>query len=155
VPTKRPLAWPDKPPTQMDLDHAFKRRDWDPKMLARIQKACLSYPEVIEAEQFGGPWWKAGKKSFCCYGAASEKRADGYHGIDGVCVKLPLPLQQELIKQPRFVPEMYTGRHGWTMLRFEGRKAELDEAAGLIDIAYRLVANQRQMAALEARRKVR
>ncbi len=40
----------------MDAGHDFKRRDWEPKRVARLQRLCLALPEVFEAEQFGGPW---------------------------------------------------------------------------------------------------
>ena len=132
----------------MDLEHAFKRRAWDPKTIARVQALCMAYPEVIEAEQFGGPWWKAGKKAFCAYGAMSQKRADGYHGIDGMCVKLPLPVQKVILRDPRFEPEMMMGHHGWTSMTFTGRKGEWEEVAGLLDTAYRAVAIKRMLAKL-------
>jgi hypothetical protein len=142
-------APPGRAPTQMDLDHAFKRRDWNPAWVAKVQELCLAYPEAIEAEQFGGPWWKAGQKPFCFYGASSEKRADGYHGVDGIGVKLPLLEQEAVLRDPRFERERYIGRHGWTLMRFEGRIA-WDEVAELVDEAYRGVANRRMLAKLDA-----
>jgi hypothetical protein len=133
----------------MDLDHAFKRRDWSPASVARVQRLCMALPEVVEAEQFGGPWWKAGKKPFACYGAASQKRADGYHGVDGVTLKLPR-LQATLLGGPRFEREMMMGHHGWTHMRFTEKPGEWDDVADLVVEAYRGVANQRMLRALDA-----
>jgi hypothetical protein len=137
----------------MDLAHAFKRRDWDPRKLARVQALAMAFPEVVEAEQFGGPWWKAGKKSFASYGAMSMKDAAGYHGVDGVCVKLPLPLQAAVVKDARFERERMMGHHGWTAMRFTGAKGEWDEVADLLEAAYRNVATPRMLAALGATRE--
>jgi len=133
----------------MNEEHAFKRRDWDPKLVRRLQALCMAYPEAVEAEQFGGPWWKAGTKAFCLYGAESQRNPDGgYRGVDGMAVKLPLADQDALLLDPRFHRERYLGRHGWTVLRFSGT-VDWDEVGELVDSAYRNVANHRQLAALD------
>jgi hypothetical protein len=133
----------------MDLAHLFKRRDWDPRRVERVQALCLALPEVVEAEQFGGPWWKAGKKPFCSYGGASTRDAGGYHGVDGVTVKVPR-LQAALLRDPRFQRERFMGRYGWTHLTFGEDEPDWVEVRDLVVEAYRGVANARQLAKLDA-----
>ncbi|MCA1819927.1 MAG: MmcQ/YjbR family DNA-binding protein [Thermoplasmatota archaeon] len=120
--------------------NATKKRLWDPAKVGRVRRICMGLPEVVEVEQFGEPWWKAGKKAFCSYGAE--------HLREGVAFNLTLLDQQQLCKQSRFEPTHYIGQHGWTTLTF-GPKVDWDEVEDLIGLAYRKVANKRQLAALD------
>lgn len=133
----------------MDEVHAFKRRDWNPAWVERVRALCMALPEATEREQFGGPWWKAGGKPFCAYGAESVKDATGYHGVDGVQLNLTLLEQGELVKDPRFERARYVGSHGWTTMRWD-EEPDWEEIRELVVDAYRKVANQRQRKALDA-----
>lgn len=124
----------------MQALHATKRKVWDPKKVERVRRICMAMPEAVEVEQFGEPWWKAGKKAFCSYGAEDMK--------EGVAFNLTLLDQQELCKRPGFAPTHYVGQHGWTTLTF-GRAVDWSEVEELVGLAYRKVANRRQLAALE------
>ncbi|HUR62627.1 MAG TPA: MmcQ/YjbR family DNA-binding protein [Candidatus Thermoplasmatota archaeon] len=117
--------------------HAGKRHD--PALAARFRRLALSYPEAVEVEQFGEPWFKVGKKAFCTYGAEG--------GQDGASFSLSPMDQSELIKDPRFERTHYIGQHGWTTMRFDGQP-DWDEVAQLVDIAYRRVAPRRLVLAL-------
>jgi predicted DNA-binding protein (MmcQ/YjbR family) len=112
--------------------HAGKK--YDPSLVARFRKLALSYPEAVEVEQFGEPWFKVRKKAFCTYGAEGGK--------DGASFSLSLMDQSELVKDPRFERTHYIGQHGWTTMRFGGA-VDWDEVGDLLDIAYRRVAPQR------------
>ena len=109
--------------------------------VTRLRKICLRYPEVAEVEQFGGPWWKAGKKSFCVYGADE--------GRSGAAFNLSLAEQAILIGDPRFTPTRYMGQHGWTTMVFEGA-VDWEQVEDLVDVAYRDVALKRMLRALDA-----
>jgi predicted DNA-binding protein (MmcQ/YjbR family) len=146
APTKPPK--PARPPTQMDLAHAFKRRDWDPDWLARFGSICLSFPEAEEAEQFGGPWYKVGGKSFACYGAESEKAGNGHRGVDGASLNLTLMEQAALLEDPRFTRTRYVGQHGWVTTRWDG-EPDWDEVRELVESAYRKAAKKRHLQALD------
>ena len=100
----------------------------------------MGYPEVVEAEQFGGPWWKAGKKSFCIYGAND--------GGSGVQFNLSREAQDDLLHDARFEPASYIGHHGWTAMKFRG-KIEWPLVRELVDVAYRRVALKRMLKALD------
>jgi predicted DNA-binding protein (MmcQ/YjbR family) len=119
---------------------AEKRAVWDPGRLERVRRICMAYPEAVEVEQFGEPWWKAGKKPFCSYGAEGLR--------DGAAFNVSLMDQAELIKDPRFERTRYLGQHGWTTMAF-GKKVDWGQVEELVDIAYRRVANKRMLAALD------
>jgi predicted DNA-binding protein (MmcQ/YjbR family) len=115
-------------------------RKHDPRHLARMRAICMAYPEVVEVEQFGNPWWKAGKKSFCIYG-----ESDGHPGAS---FNLSLDEQSLLLGDERFSKTGYIGRHGWTSMRFAG-KVDWQQVEGLVDVAYRRVALERMIRALD------
>lgn len=119
--------------------HATKQEAWDPAKVDRVRRICMALPETVEVEQFGEPWWKAGAKAYCSYGAE--------HMREGVAFNLTLLDQQELCKDERFAPTRYVGQHGWTTLTF-GKSIDWDEVEELVGLAYRKVANRRQLAAL-------
>lgn len=134
----------------MNAEHAFKRRDWDPRWLARFQQTCLSFPGVVEAEQFGGPWFKVGKKSFACYGAESAKAHDGhYHGVDGAAFNMTLMDQAALLEDPRFTKTHYIGQHGWVTMAWD-EEPDWKEIRQLVESAYRKVAPARLLATSDA-----
>ena len=109
--------------------------------LERMRKLCLAYPEVVEVEQFGHPWWKAGKKSFALYGSSD--------GISGAAFNLPVDQQAVLVEDERFYASHYVGRHGWTSMVMKGR-VDWTLVRELIDTAYRKVALKRMLKALDA-----
>lgn len=138
-----------KPRTRMDEEHAFKRRDWDRRLLARFGEVCLSFPGAEEAEQFGGPWYKVGGKSFASYGAGSEKVGGGYRGLDGASFNMTLMDQAALLQDPRFTRTHYVGQHGWVTMRW-GEEPDWAEVRELAESAYRNVAKKRHVALLDA-----
>jgi hypothetical protein len=107
--------------------------------LERLRKICMAYPEVVEVTQFGSPWWKAGKKSFCIYGAPE--------GRSGACFNLSKDHQAFLIEDPLFEKAHYIGQHGWTTLEFRGR-VDWHMVEELVDSAYRRVALKQMLKAL-------
>jgi len=119
---------------------AEKRAAWDTGRVERVRGICMAYPEAIEVEQFGEPWWKAGKKPFASYGADGLK--------DGMAFNVSRMDQAQLIQDSRFTPTQYLGQHGWTTLTF-GRKVDWAEVEDLIDIAYRRVALKRMLNKLD------
>jgi hypothetical protein len=49
----------------------------------RLREVCLAYPEAVEVEQFGHPWWKAGKKSFCLFGYEDGQPGVSFNMVGG------------------------------------------------------------------------
>ena len=111
--------------------------------LARLRKTCLAYPEAVEVEQFGSPWWKAGKKSFCIYGSS-----DGHVGAS---FNVSPEEQSLLLEDPRFYRTGHIGQHGWTSMRFDER-IDWPLVEELVEVAYRRVALKRMLKALDSDR---
>jgi predicted DNA-binding protein (MmcQ/YjbR family) len=142
----------NKAKTQMDYDHAFKRRDWSKAWMKRFAAAC-AFPGVVEVEQFGGPWYKVGGlkgKSFACYGAESEKTGPNeYQGVDGAAFNVTLMDQAALLEDPRFEKTHYIGQHGWVTMRWDD-EPDWKEVRQLAESAYRKVAGKRLIERLDA-----
>lgn len=109
----------------------------------RVRRTCLAYPEAHEVEQFGHPWFKAGRRPFCVL------------GLDGGVVEVAFAVSREdqealCAMDARFRPTPYMHQHGWTTLRLEGGVdwGLVDE---LVETGYRRVALQRMVRALDAR----
>ncbi len=149
-PKAAPAAKPRDDRAAADAEvHARMAADWNPQWMERLRKLCLSYPEAMEVEQFGRPWWKAGDKSFCIYGGEAEKIDGVWRGRDGASFNVTLKDQSRLLQDPRFTRMAYLGQHGWVTMSWLGeREPDWDEVAELLDIAYHKVANQRQLKAL-------
>ena len=121
------------------MEHPTRKHDQ--RHLGRMRKICMAYPEVVEVEQFGNPWWKAGKKSFCIYSESA--------GQEGAAFSLS-PLDQSLLLgDPRFSKTGHIGQHGWTSMRFSGR-IDWEQVEELVETAYYRVALKRMLKALEA-----
>ena len=106
----------------------------------RLRKICMAYPEVVEAIQFGSPWWKAGKRSFCIYGTEDGRSA--------VSFNLHRDDQAALVEDPRFEKSHYIGQHGWTSMALAGR-IDWGEIEDLVESAYRKVALKRMLKVLD------
>lgn len=139
-----------KPAVSAEEEHARRAADWDKRLMARLRKICMAYPGVVEVKQFGGPWWKAGKKSFCTYGAESVKVDGVWRGRDGAAFNVSLMEQAQLVKDPRFERTHYVGQHGWTTMNF-GKKLDWEEVEQLVEDAYRKVAAKKLLAELDAK----
>jgi predicted DNA-binding protein (MmcQ/YjbR family) len=146
-PAKRGSA---KPASRAESDrevHDRLQRERDPRLLAKVRKLCLAYPESSEVEQFGAPWFKAGKRPFVVYGT-SEKVDGVWRGRDGVSFAMTRMDQSALCEDPRFKPTPYMHQHGWVTLTF-ATGIDWSEVADLVDSAYRNVANKRMLKALD------
>lgn len=116
------------------------------RVLDRLRTHCLSYPESVEVEQFGHPWFKAGKRPFVIFG-----QQEGDPQIAFAADKM----DQEALcaMDARFFPTPYMHQHGWVSLRLKGAPSKSDW--GLIDdlaeTAYRRVALKRMVTALDER----
>jgi predicted DNA-binding protein (MmcQ/YjbR family) len=113
-------------------------------VLDKLRVICLALPEARETITFGHPTFQAGKKTF----AVLEE----YRGELCIVFKTELPVQQALIKSPRFFAAPYIGKHGWVSLR-AGGALDWKEIRDLVLGSYRLVAHKRMVAALDGRER--
>jgi predicted DNA-binding protein (MmcQ/YjbR family) len=110
------------------------------KALQALRAICLALPEASEVEAWGHPTFRAGKKMFAAFGEGEEGLTIG--------LKVGFDRQEELLKDARFFPTPYSARQGWVSLRIDGT-TDWDEVRGLVGEAYRQVALQRMLKALE------
>lgn len=110
------------------------------KALKQIRSLCLALPESREVEAWGHPTFRAGKKMFAAF---SE-----YAGEMSLGLKMSYERQDELLQDDRFFPTPYAAHQGWVSLRIDG-KTDWDELSTLIREAYRQVALERMLKALD------
>lgn len=113
------------------------------KDVERLRGLCLAYPEAHEVEQFGHPWFKAGKRPFCIAGWEAEA---GFATASFSTNKLD---QEGLCgMDERFYPTPYMHQHGWTTLRLEP-PVDWEMVEEILEGAYRHVALKRMLKALD------
>lgn len=112
-------------------------------VLKRLRAICDNLPEAIETETFGHPTFQAGKKKTFVV-------LDDHECEDALCIvfKASLADQARLVRKPRFFRSKFGAKHGWTSMRVD---TELDwqQVRELVTQSYRLLANQRMLAALD------
>jgi predicted DNA-binding protein (MmcQ/YjbR family) len=111
------------------------------KLLHQVRSICLALPESSEVEAWGHPTFRAGKKMFA---ACGDDAGDLTLGM-----KMSHDRQDELLEDDRFYPTPYAARQGWVSLRIDS-KTDWNEIRELLREAYRQVALQRMLKALEA-----
>src|SRR5262249_39952486 len=109
-------------------------------VLARIRSICAPLPEFQEVEAWGHPTFRAGKKMFAGFGPVDGKLALG--------LNVGFERQEELLKDERFFPTPYAAHRGWVSLYID-RTSDWDELSRLLHDAYRQVALQRMLKALD------
>jgi predicted DNA-binding protein (MmcQ/YjbR family) len=113
------------------------------KALKQLRSICTALPEFKEVVAWGHPTFRAGKKMFAAFGEDVE----GQKGLS-LGVKVGFDRQEELLKDSRFYPTPYAAHQGWVSLLIDGT-TDWAEVKGLLHEAYRQVALQRMLKALE------
>jgi predicted DNA-binding protein (MmcQ/YjbR family) len=112
----------------------------DRRVLARVRKICLGWPEAGEAIKWGRPTFLAGKKLFAC--------VDRQHDRPGVSFKVTPLLQAELVERDGFFPTPYSAHQGWVTVATD-QPVDWDEIAEYLRVGYRLVATKRMLKAMD------
>lgn len=117
--------------------------DFDPmnnpsaqKKLHKLQKFCLSLPEVTQDTTFGDPTFRAGKKSFC----SLHRRAR----VLRLAIWVGVEAQPTYSFDKRFKIPPYTGHNGWIELNLE-KSVDWQEVESLVLSSYRHFALQRML----------
>jgi predicted DNA-binding protein (MmcQ/YjbR family) len=113
----------------------------DARVLARVRKICLAWPSAAEAIKWGRPHFMAGKKLFANVGPTHERPS--------ICMKVTPLLQAELVERPGFVLTPYSAHQGWVSL-YTDTRFDWDEVADYLRLGYRLVAQKRMLATMDA-----
>jgi hypothetical protein len=112
-------------------------------ILERVRKICLSLPDVVEAQSWGHPNWKAGKRLFAAY--------DHYRGQDCICFLAEVDFRDVLVRDERFFDAGHgRGDKTWVGLKTDGRM-DWSEVERLLGQAHRLVWSAPQRPQAKAR----
>ena len=110
----------------------------------RLRELCLAYPETSETASWGHPNFKAGKKTFVAF--------EHVKGRPSIAFRLEPRDVERLLTRRQFFVTPY-GRGQWVSLWAE-EKIDWSAVEDLVDRSYRLVAQKRMIAALDASRGV-
>lgn len=120
--------------------------DFDPMQAADAQKTlkkfrtiCLAFPETNEAEQFGFPIWRAGKKTFAQMYFLEQRMRLGF--------RVGAQMQSMLCADSRYRVPPYMGHNGWIALDVS-KRCDWDEIRALAEQSYRHFALKRMLAQL-------
>lgn len=97
----------------------------------KVRALCLALPDTKLTMTWGSPHFRVGEKIFCGFGAEDGKQVMG--------VKLGMSHARSIVKDARFWPAPYVGKHGWVSMNVTLRKS-WDEVAALIRESYELIA---------------
>ena len=114
----------------------------DHPLVLRLRALCGQYPEVTEARAHGRATWRAGSRQFALAGAAHQPEA-------AAVVRVDQDERSALLERDDVWIPAYDGAWGYVAIAAHpgGDWALIAE---LIDASYRLVANKRQLTALDA-----
>jgi predicted DNA-binding protein (MmcQ/YjbR family) len=105
----------------------------------KVRALCLALPDTKLTMTWGSPHFRVGEKIFCGFGGEDGRQVLG--------VKLGMSHAKSVVKEPRFWPAPYVGKHGWVSLDISQRKS-WDEVAALIRESYELIAPKASRAKL-------
>ena len=111
------------------------------KLLQRVRKQCLSYPESNEKLAWGHPNFRAGKKAFVTF--------ERWEGRPSIAFRVEdADKEKRRLGSESFVTPY--GRGQWVSLWIDRPTPEWPIIEALIDKAYRLVALQRMLSAMKS-----
>jgi predicted DNA-binding protein (MmcQ/YjbR family) len=105
----------------------------------KVSALCLALPDTKLTMTWGSPHFRVAEKIFCGFGAEDGKQVMG--------VKLVMAHAKSIVKDSRFWPAPYVGKHGWVSMDVTRRKG-WDEVAALIRESYELIAPKASRAKL-------
>jgi predicted DNA-binding protein (MmcQ/YjbR family) len=108
--------------------------------LDRLRALCLAYPETTETSSWGHPNFKAGKKVFVAFEQVKGRPSMAFRLV-------PSDVERLLMRMPFFVTPY--GRGQWVSLWADGA-VDWKAVTDLVDRSYRVVAQKRMIAALDA-----
>lgn len=116
-----------------------KTAQLDDAAFQKVRALALALPDTKLTMTWGSPHFRVGEKIFCGFGAEDGKQVMG--------VKLEMSHARSIVKDKRFWPAAYVGKHGWVSMDVTQRKS-WDEVAALIRESYGLIAPKASLAKL-------
>jgi hypothetical protein len=114
----------------------------DHELVIRLRSLCRRYPEAIEVRAHGRATWRAGSRQFALAGAAHQDE-------EAVVVRADQDERSALLERDDVWIPAYDGAWGYVAIAAHPG-ADWELIAELVDASYRLVANKRQLTALDA-----
>jgi predicted DNA-binding protein (MmcQ/YjbR family) len=111
----------------------------DDAALEKVRELCLALPDTKLTMTWGSPHFRVAEKIFCGFDAAGDQQVLG--------VKLVMAHARSIVKDSRFWPAKYVGKHGWVSMDVTRRKS-WGEVAALIRESYELIAPKASLAKL-------
>jgi predicted DNA-binding protein (MmcQ/YjbR family) len=111
------------------------------KVLARVRKLCLSYPESNETAAWGHPNFRVGKKAFVTF--------ERWEGRPSIAFRVQDAEKEKVRPGGEFFVTPY-GRGQWLSMWIDTPIPEWAFIESLIGKGYRLVALKRMLTALDA-----
>ena len=124
-------------------DSAKDRANDDP-IYARMRAICLALPDTTIEIKWGHPHYCVVGKIFTGCGP--------HRGVLTVGFKMQKEDAAEIVKDKRFWPAPYVGKHGWVATDAR-RVSDWEPIRALITDSYRLIAPKASVAKLDAVRK--
>lgn len=140
--TKKPVAKLAKKPAKKVAKKASASAETvnlDDAAFQKVRALALALPDTKLTMTWGSPHFRVGEKIFCGFGAEDGKQVMG--------VKLEMSHARSIVKDKRFWPAAYVGKHGWVSMDVTQRKS-WDEVAALIRESYGLIAPKASLAKL-------
>ena len=125
--------------------------DDDDPVLGRVRELCLGFPEAEERVSHGRPCFRVAKQ-FAVYGGG-RRTPHGHEQHPHALMFIADPAEREALDQDgRFFLPAYYGPAGWRAIDVDAPDCDWEELAELVETSYRIVANKRQLRALEESR---
>lgn len=111
----------------------------------QIRHLAMAYPETVETENFGRPWFRAGKRPFVVIG----KDDNNPESRLSIHFSTSRDDQDVLVRSADcFRPTPYMHQHGWTTYDFQG-EPDWSIIEDLMESGYRHVALKRMLRQLD------
>lgn len=120
---------------------------FDRPVFARARRICLGYPEAVEAVAWGHPVFKAGKKTFCAFEMLHGRPSIAFRLYDHPETKVQIRGKPGHRADTFFFTPY--GRNQWVSVWADG-PLDWKMVERMADQGYRLVANKRLLARLDA-----
>jgi predicted DNA-binding protein (MmcQ/YjbR family) len=111
------------------------------RALREMRAICLALPEAVETLTWGEPHFRVRNRIFAGCGEKGGRVSIGF--------KLERENAAEIVKNPRFRPAPYVGKHGWVAMDVGGA-VDWREVRELVHESYRLIAPKTLAAKLAA-----
>jgi len=119
--------------------------------LARIRKICEPFPECEESLLQDRPLFRVRTRRFAIFNGNASPPRRRWNDFGRSLHFVTDPQEQDALRQDvRLVTSPHHGDRGWMALDLERGEIDWDEIAGLLEAAYRQVANRHLVEQLDA-----